>query len=271
MKRLEYNANNENEVYQYYETRAKQFAHEGYEWNKTLEPIEGGFKTYFSKDNNIYVSVYTLSKYRNKGLTKKYFKENAHETVITTKECNLENFLIFHNIPFITVANFLNTVEYQMVSRYYSNQQAKRSGCYLMNHIDEGLYILNEINASEAAKKAYCIHPLTQNEQDLAKNWNVIKTMVSSEVLGLALEYRNIANQYLSKRSIKSLDDIKLSPLKDVNDMLIADKVQNYKDFLIYHKDSHDRAEALDEYFNNWLKKLKIVNFETYFDVLKKL
>ena len=38
--------------------------------------------------------------------------------------------------------------------------------------------------------------------------------------------------------------------------MLIADKVQNYKDFLLYHKNTHERSDELDEYFNSWFKIL---------------
>jgi hypothetical protein len=57
---------------------------------------------------------------------------------------------------------------------------------------------------------------------------------------------------------INSLDDIRLSPLKDVNDMLIADKIQNRKDFELYHLGTHDRSEQLDQYFKNWLEKLEV-------------
>ena len=78
------------------------------------------------------------------------------------------------------------------------------------------------------------------------------------EVLIAVMEYRSVANEYLSQREIKSIDEIRLSPLKDVNDMLIADKVQNYKDFEIYHKSTHARSKELDQYFKNWLRKLNI-------------
>lgn len=52
------------------------------------------------------------------------------------------------------------------------------------------------------------------------------------------------------------IDDLPYIVLKEVRDMLVADKVQNYKDFLLFHKDTHERSNALDKYFNLWIDKL---------------
>jgi hypothetical protein len=38
--------------------------------------------------------------------------------------------------------------------------------------------------------------------------------------------------------------------------MLFADKVQNEKDFALYHEGTHARSKELREYFNNWLNIL---------------
>ena len=46
--------------------------------------------------------------------------------------------------------------------------------------------------------------------------------------------------------------------LPEVRDMLIADKIQNYKDFLFYHKGTHPRSRELEEYFKNWFGILGI-------------
>lgn len=154
-----------------------------------------------------------------------------------------------------------DTMEYRWIKSIYGNKKAKRSGVYLINHIDEGLRILEDIGASDIAKRAYCLHPIFQGDQDLLdvyKSYPMSPEQIYPEVLIAVMEYRSIANEYLSQREIKSIDEIRLSPLKDVNDMLIADKVQNYKDFEIYHKSTHARSKELDQYFKNWLNKLNI-------------
>ena len=77
-------------------------------------------------------------------------------------------------------------------------------------------------------------------------------------VLALALEYRDIANATLSARAIAGAEDIPLSPLADVNLMLVADEIQNRKDFLRYHRATHRRAGELDRYFRIWLERLGV-------------
>jgi hypothetical protein len=161
-----------------------------------------------------------------------------------------------------------------IIHRYYGDKVAKRTGVPLINHITEGIKILNELNASIPAIEAYCVHPIFQGDDDLLDNVMgeglITKKSMSgapllSDVRDLhvrviinAMEYRSVANEYLSKRKIRSIKSIRLSPLEDVNMMLIADKVQNRKDFDLYHKGTHPRSEELTEYFNNWLERLGV-------------
>ena len=166
------------------------------------------------------------------------------------------------------------TWAYSVVSDFYKKKKANRSGVPYMNHIDEGLFVLNHIGASMDAKKAYCLHPLVQNPPDLKANYKFLAESVASRgQLILAMEYRNIANQFLSHMDkhpgFEDYNKIKLSPLKDVNDMLIADKIQNRKDFWLNNLD-HPRAERLDIYFKQWLRRLGILDkFAWYFWQLK--
>lgn len=158
--------------------------------------------------------------------------------------------------------------EISLIKNFYGDKTAKRSGVPLINHINEGLIVLDFIKASDIAKKAYCLHPLVQSDENLLLNADSLIN-IDPRVLIAVIEYRNIANSHLSYRKITRLDEIKLSPLKVVNDMLIADKIQNRKDFEIYHKDRHERSDELDCYFRDWLRRLGIS--EDVYDEIKEI
>ncbi len=141
---------------------------------------------------------------------------------------------------------------FQDINFFYGNRVAKRSGVPLINHIVEGLLILDFLGASLETMEAYCIHPLCQGDKELE---TFKPQRYSSKVVMLALEYRNIANKYLAH---SNTSNIILSPIKEVSDMLIADKVQNKKDFLLYHFGKHENSERLNQYFNDWLQALNV-------------
>ena len=146
---------------------------------------------------------------------------------------------------------------YNIISKYYGDKCAKRSGVRYMNHIDEGMQILDRINASTVAFCAYCLHPILQDDETLEANMELVKD-VDYKTLTTVMEYRNVANRGLSCYQVDNPEHIYLGPLKDVHDMLVADKVQNRKDFLKYHLDTHPKSKELDRYFRNWLRALNI-------------
>ena len=168
------------------------------------------------------------------------------------------------------------SAEYHQIRQFYGDRKAQRSGVPLINHIDEGLVILKRIGATDDAERAFCLHPLFQNDEDLAReHWRVeaFAEVQSKRSLFLCMEYRNIANQFLSGAMCEAPTSwgkvvfvpshpVKLSPLKEVNDMLIADKVQNRKDFIRYHKGTHANAARLDAYFIVWMERLGITDAE---------
>ncbi len=150
-----------------------------------------------------------------------------------------------------------DTQEYRAIARHYGERTAKRSGVLLIRHIHHGLAILDAIGATERAKRAFCLHPLVQSDTDLgAANLSALTDDV--HVMALAIEYRSVANAALSTRALASAADIRLSPLAEVNDMLIADKVQNRADFLRHHAATHPRSAELDRYFRLWLERLGV-------------
>lgn len=154
------------------------------------------------------------------------------------------------------LGHYTTFLEYQIITKFYGDKTAKRSGVPLINHIIEGVEILLEIEASNLAVRAYIIHPIIQADEALT--WENIDLLVGVDykVILLAMEYRKTANAYLSKRKISSIDEIELSPLREVNQMLWADKKQNMKDFMLHHYEKHERSNELLEYFNNWTIKL---------------
>lgn len=150
-----------------------------------------------------------------------------------------------------------NSIEYNLIKNHYRTKVANRSQVPLINHIDEGLMILDSIAASDWVKQAFCIHPLLQTDFDLVKNYNIVSETCCTEAVLYAMEYRSVANEYLSDK-IDTNQPLRISPLSGVQHMLIADKVQNYKDFLTYHKHTHPRSEQLERYFEKWLIALDV-------------
>jgi hypothetical protein len=142
---------------------------------------------------------------------------------------------------------------YKLIKNYYGDDVAKRSGVKLMNHIDEGIDVLKSIGADDDTIDAYCLHPILQSDENFNNNYTMDFTDISTSVLLLAMEYRRVANSYLSKNKIEDFVGFTNDRIKQ---MLYADKVQNEKDFALYHEGTHERSKELREYFNNWLNIL---------------
>lgn len=258
LPRFEHDASNFLELYNYIQNRSKQLIQENIKL-ESIDKKEYGAISYFIHRNQRYASIFLYPDFRNKGIYKQEIT-NLKLPVLTVNDCGIIHFLEKNKIKYLKFGNFLETNEYRLISKFYQDKKAKRSGIYLMNHIDEGLRVLNDIGASEEAKKAYCLHPLLQGDDDLIKNFNNLSfEQINPKALILAMEYRDVANEYLSGRKIQSIHEIRLSKLSEVNGMLIADKIQNYKDFLLYHQE-HERYIELSQYFKNWFKKLKVTD-----------
>lgn len=160
------------------------------------------------------------------------------------------------------------TMEYKLIEKHYEGKRARRSGVPLINHINEGLIVLAEIGSSVDAMRAFCLHPLVQSDEALTENYYISK-YVSPYNMMLVMEYRSVANDFLSDRVLE-VNSPRLSPLIEVNQMLIADKVQNYKDFVRYHKSTHPRSTELELYFSKWLMALGVTS-DSYENFVKKI
>jgi hypothetical protein len=153
---------------------------------------------------------------------------------------------------------------YRAIRQFYGAEAARRSKVPLMAHIDEGLAILDALGASKEAHEAFCLHPLLQADPVVAP------CEPDPKPLMLAMEYRRVANAYLSHHFRGDADVIALSSEPEVNDMLVADKVQNRKDFEIHHLSTHANADVLARYFKNWLRQLGISE-ERYLELIRML
>lgn len=151
---------------------------------------------------------------------------------------------------------------YAAICECYGERKAARSGVPLSRHIDEGLCLLDAVGAGKRAMEAFCIHPLVQDDEALQAALQPGSVFASfapdPAIVVLAMEYRQVANAYLSHHCRGEDDSFNLSRLPEVNAMLVADKVQNRKDFEIHHLGSHENSVVLQRYFGNWLRKLDI-------------
>ncbi len=159
--------------------------------------------------------------------------------------------------------DYTKTHEYAMISLVYGRRKTERSGVPLINHIDEGIEIMVSRNASERAIRAYIVHPVFQGDDNLQSAIDDTKWEMDWHVVALAMEYRRAANNYLCRPDTDdwTLEDIRRAVgllLPEVREMLIADKLQNQKDFRLYHYGTHARSEQLERYFNNWMELLEI-------------
>lgn len=265
--RFNLECDNFEEVVEYYKMYAIKMFLEDFELVKIIG-LDKYVVAYFKKGKEYFNSIYIYKQYRNQNVYREALKSMTNK-IITSSKCNLKSYLNHIKYPHIIFNGMDNDMSYWHISNVYKNDKAKRSGVFFMNHIDEGLAILHWIKASLSAKKAYCLHPIFQS--DLFKQYSE-KPIIGinyNEVIR-AVEYRNVANNYLSTRKINSVDEIQLSLLDDVNDMLIADKIQNYKDFCLYHKETHPRSKELEEYFMNWFERLNITSemYEKFYNRL---
>jgi hypothetical protein len=148
-------------------------------------------------------------------------------------------------------SRYRNVAEWCQIVIWYGSRTAQRSGVPLIEHINDGIEILEGLKASPLAIRAYCLHPLTQNNAMINLGW--------SDALPLAEEYAVKANAYLCRpetdyvRTVEQLQDLVGEMSQDCALMLLADKLQNSTDFQKYHADTHPRRHELTRYFDLWI------------------
>jgi len=267
MQRFNHNIEYVGETRIYFKNRAMQLRYSGYVADPNITSyivegkIVGAVCKFTSKTNKVWHSLYILFHHRKKGHYKRWIENNPDKWIITTPDCEIYGAVSDMTNRVYEALGFSDNPGYQAIKDYYGDQMAKRADVFYMQHIDEGLVVLDEIFSSWQAKTAFCIHPLCQNDIDLFINTsNCTMERFEKYTIMLAMEYRSVANNFLSPMEdhpgYKDHTKIKLSPLSEVNQMLVADKVQNYKNFIEHYKDIHPRSEQLTLYFEQWFKAL---------------
>lgn len=151
-----------------------------------------------------------------------------------------------------------DSAEYELIVEFYGDRRAKRSGQLYMKHIDDGIEMLDKANADEDTMRAFAIHPIVQ-DLNSRRAYAVLLNELKPTVLFLATEYASVANEYLSKHCSGGPDDfVPTSPVRQVNLMLLVDKMQNAQDLLAHNPD-HPKFDLLVQYFTNWISALQRV------------
>ena len=166
-----------------------------------------------------------------------------------------------------SLARLEGLAAYRLICASYAGKVARRSGVPYLNHVQEGVYMLvRTLGWRERVVAAYCVHPIFQSDRSMSRvlDGGIDARGLAVEEVVLAMEYRRVANAYVSTMRPKAVDEIELSPLAEVNAMLVADKVQNKKDFMGHMFKRVGRASyarASDRYvgyFESWLERLGV-------------
>lgn len=257
----------------YFRRRAVQMLHDDrdWTWSGVVTPLAtdgevwGSETVMFDGDGCSFVSLYVLAEQRGRGHLRRHAAARpAGQRYVTTPGCLIYDVLVRLAPDSLLAAPISGSPAYRAIERRDGDVEAERSGVFYMNHIDEGLRVLHRwLGASWRAQQAWCLHPLIQGDDDLRRaHEDGVLDEFDARTVALALEYRNIANGFLSRMEahpgFADARQIHRSPLAEVNQMLVADKLQNCKDFRLYHAGSHPRAERLERYFQQWLAALGV-------------
>ena len=151
------------------------------------------------------------------------------------------------------MTNIKDTAEYKAIQQVYGERKAVRSKVPYMNHIDEGCAIIEHYFQDELMQRAFCLHPIYQVPEfkAIADRLGVLRGL-SKTVKFFADDYGFIANQYLAKHPLQTNPSrVNYGQSEGLRRMLVGDKIQNYKDFVLYHFDTHENGEKLNNYFIN--------------------
>lgn len=243
---MNFNAKTIEEAKEYLQERYKELAAIKIEVTKEINYENKAIITLY---NNDYASIYILEPFRGQQLYIKILQQFMLQ-IVTFEDCKIVSYLQSIKCNHLVLEP---SKAYNIIKEHYGDKITGRTGVKLINHIDEGIKILNYIGASQQTIDAYCLHPLLQADADFNENLSCNFEGVDTAAIILAVEYRRVANSYLSSLSSDNFVGFTNNSIKE---MLLADKIQNRKDFNRYHKDKHENSEKLTIYFDTWFYDL---------------
>ena len=249
-----YDANDREGALAYISERAKQLGSIGITLSNHIFWDEKGVeKAIVTNWSNAMTSIFIYRDHRDKGLYPRLLQVFM-PYIMTMKDCGITGYLDRIKCNYQVVEQ---SYCYDLILSEYGSKVANRSKVPLMDHIDQGLDILNMLPWTEQeTRDAYCLHPLVQSDAEYVLHLDRMDNSSygpSKKALMLAMEYRYVANSYLSNGNLERL----ITPTTtNVHDMLVADKYQNEKDFRLYHEGRHERSDQLREYFDTWINEI---------------
>lgn len=244
----------------YYRNRAVQALRLGWRWDGAFIDHGWGVEVVLTDpDDQPNHSVFVLADHTGRGHLSRWMAAHPDARFVTSTLCpKMKAWLEARGTRHVTISP-PPWPAYAAIERFYGDRCARRSGLFLMNHIDEGLFVLERLAASAVERDGWCLHPLVQGDAELQDAWRSTPDPLAEQsprAVLLAMAYRETANGYLSTHPPST--PVPRSPLSAVQRLLVADKVQNRKDFERHLRGRVPNSDRLDAYFADWLAVLGV-------------
>jgi len=190
-----------------------------------------------------YIHIMTYPQYSNKNIEKSIMDKNPGFRNVVLDDRGLPS-------NYVCLSALVREPEYTYINDLLGNSINKQTHDLRINQIEEGLAILNILNAPNLVRKAYCLHMLFESDEALSKSMELNRMPhTDPKSVLLAMEFRNIIKTRINGK-------IKLSPLSEVNQMILAAKIQRYKTFEILYKGEKPHSDEIERDYQLWIKRL---------------
>lgn len=262
--RIPRNATSAYDLWQYFDTRARQILHEDFRWNGRVEwapEYEGkAIRTIFEGTmGRFWAAFFVLPHVRSTVRIEDLASASPHP-ILTVGDPGAANALRRLGVRYKDAGSqFLPSVEYRLVEELLGNQRHDRSLVFRMNLVDEGLAFLRWTGAAPEVCRAFFLTPLLVPDGGLTANlarivYELRAVPDGAHIIALAMEFRSIINGY-RVQDAHPTEGIRLSPATEVNHMLAATFVQRRKDYEMHLADGR-QAGRMSTFLTEWCERL---------------